>query len=108
MYIDLEDFEKNKYVFDELQRDRSAIEAMFDEPVSWETKEHRVWPSTVTLPYLTRIPIWSKFMRGMSKNCYRSRNIWGQRCHPLQRMPIVSYNEAPQGTSYPLSWASRP
>src|SRR5699024_9041913 len=36
LYIDLEDFEKNKYVFDELRRDRSAIESMFDEPVSWE------------------------------------------------------------------------
>lgn len=36
LYIDLEDFEKNKYVFDELEREKSTIESMFDEPVSWE------------------------------------------------------------------------
>lgn len=41
LYIDLEDVEKNKYVFEELERNKADIESMFDEPVSWERLEDK-------------------------------------------------------------------
>lgn len=41
LYIDLADFEKNKHVFDELERKKTEIATMFDEPVSWERLDDR-------------------------------------------------------------------
>src|SRR5699024_10977424 len=41
LYIDLEDAEKNKHVFNELQSIKSEIESMFDEPVIWERLEDK-------------------------------------------------------------------
>ncbi|MEZ9819101.1 DUF4268 domain-containing protein [Shewanella sp. 10N.286.45.A1] len=36
LYIDLRDHDKNKYVFDELEKDKLSIEAALGETISWE------------------------------------------------------------------------
>lgn len=41
LYIDLGDVERNAYVFDQLERERAALEELFGESVSWERLENK-------------------------------------------------------------------
>ncbi len=36
LYIDLGDYEKNKYVFDQMESERDMVESLFGEPIAWE------------------------------------------------------------------------